>query len=223
MAYTDRLSRFNVTGVINGEIAVNTIWLRNDSGTFGPGGSLETQTNKVRDEWKRLIEGGAGLPVGIAPFIWTGCTYNEVQGYRVDAAGRATEQFQAAFPAGVKGQGADALPLHNALCITLKTNQPGRSGRGRLFMGPLVQSMLVSNGRINLQARDEIAKAFAGFYTRLRDVGAAQDAFRPVIASRTKTDAYKITSVSVGDYVDTMRSRRSALVENRQSEVVDAS
>jgi hypothetical protein len=223
MPYTDRLARFNITAVINGEISVNTVWMRNDSPAFGLGGNLEAMTKKVRDEWSKLVLGGVGLAAGIAPHLWVGAEYNAVNGYRVDALGKATEQYNAAFAPGVKGTSANVLPLHNALVISLQTKQPGRSGRGRLFLGPIGAGVLASNGRVTPAVRDAIALAFAGFYTRLRDLPAADDKFRPVVASRTKTDAYPITALNVGDYIDTMRSRRSALVENRVSQVVDAS
>lgn len=223
MAYPSGLYRFNITAsTIGGEQIVHTVWMRRDgTGALDPTG-LQSLADRVRDRWTETVNGGSGMPAGLAAHLYTATEYQKVSAYSVDSAGRATAQAESSFATGVKGTATAALPAQCALVTTLLTAQPGRSGRGRLYLGGLGVSLLTASGRADFTKVGAIADAMGGFYTRLRNDTLQNDTFRPVVVSPTKTASYKITSVAVGDVIDTMRSRRNGLVENKDSTVVDA-
>ncbi len=222
MPYPDKLYRFNITGTVpGGDQQVHTVWMRADPAT-ATAGVLQGLTDRVRDKWAETINGGTGLPLGLATKLAAETVYTSVSGYSVDAFGRATTQAEALFAAGVKGTATSAVPPQVALVVTLLTARPGRSGRGRLFLGGFAGSNVLTSGRYAPAARDAVADAMAGFYTRLRDLQGTADLFRPVVVSPTLGDSFKISKIAVGDVFDTMRSRRNALVEAKVSRVVDA-
>jgi hypothetical protein len=137
----------------------------------------------------------------------------------VNSLGKAIDQAEAVF-SGVKGSGSQALPPQCALVVTLLTGAPGRSARGRLFLGGL-STFLTPEGRVLPGSQQTIVDAMASFYVQLRNDPNAPDVMRPVVVSPTTTSARKITRVNVGNVVDTMRSRRGKLVEARLARPVD--
>lgn len=222
MPYPANVGRFNITARLSeGEVMVHTLWMRQDAPSFTVS-NLQGLTDRVRDRWSEVILGGTGLPAGLQTRLHTECTYTKVSGYAVDSLGKATDQAESLFAAGVKGTATGTMPPQCALVITLNTARPGRSGRGRLYAGALSSAQLAASGRILPSARDAFADALAGFYTRLRNDPNMIDAFRPVVVSPTRGESYKIDSIAVGDVIDTMRSRRNSLAEAKVSRVVDA-
>jgi hypothetical protein len=142
--------------------------------------------------------------------------------YAVSELGVATTAAESSFSATHKGTGAVSLPGQVALCATLLTGAPGRSNRGRLFLGGLAGSTLEANGKIRAIDLDVLRNGLAGFYTAVRDNAGTADEFRPVVVSPTLGTSRRITTVQMGDVYDTMRSRRNARSELRSSSLVDA-
>ena len=114
------------------------------------------------------------------------------------------------------GQSAALHPPQNALVVTLGTAlERGRGSKGRMYL-PSNQHMGISNdGRIpaaSALAAAEAAKVLVDSindtYTLIGRVGVASNAG----AGRFE----HVTRLSVGRVVDTMRSRRTSLVEDRQ-------
>jgi hypothetical protein len=215
--------RVNINASLaDGEVMTNTVWLLRDAAASGDITSQKV-ADRVAEHWTNFITTAVGTnAIANTQFadstVWTNAT-----AYKVDAAGRAVEQAVANFAAGVKGTNASRLPLQLAIAVTLKTNRAGRSGRGRIFLGGLGANLLGQSGRVSLGQRDALSLGLQRFYTDLRNSTLAGDDFRPVIVSPTTGTSNKITSLSVGDVFDTMRSRRNKLVEQRVSQLVDAS
>ncbi len=141
----------------------------------------------------------------------------------MEADGRAKQQAEAAFPVGVKGTGTSALPGQIALCVTLLTGAPGRSNRGRLFLGGMSTAMSGPNGTVSGTPQAAVVEAVGKFYVALRDQPFGNDDVRPVVVSPTTGTSRKITAVQIGNVLDTMRSRRNARGEVRLGAVVDSS
>jgi hypothetical protein len=222
MAYPPRLFRCNISANLQGgEIMVHTVWMRTDTIEFGSIPNVQAVADRVRDHWSTTIIGGTGLPTGLASSLYTGTVYTKVSAYKVDAAGRSTAQAESQFAATVKGTGTQALPPQIAVVGTLLTDRPGRSGRGRIYLGGFDKLVVDPTGRIAAGSRNQIAQALGGFYRRLRDTPYETDKIRPVVVSPTLTDAFKVTRIAVGDVADTQRNRRNALVEAKFIEPVD--
>jgi hypothetical protein len=223
MPYAARLHRFNILAtLIGGESLVHTVWLQQDQIDTNPAGALQDMTNKVRDEWANTLNGPAGGPINLKQNLASTTLFTTVKGYSVNSLGQATLQAEAPFAPNLVGIGGNGLPPQDSVCVTLLTAVPGRSGRGRLYLGQMAVNTLTTQGRLVDTARDNIAAAMAGFYTRVRSIPGYPDQWRPVVASPKLGTANKIIKVTVGDVVDTMRSRRNTLNETRSSGTVDS-
>lgn len=225
MAYPDRIWRCNIVGETQGgEQLVHTVWMRADgSAVIGPA-ATQTIANKVRDRWQHAVLTGHTSGGPLATRLHTGTRYTRVSAYRVNAQGLASDQAEALFdPATVKGSVTRALPPQCALVVTLQTSKPGRSGRGRLYLGGLGDFILGNDGRVPAGHRDLMSDTMATFYTSLRDENMLPDVVRPVVVSNRQSDSYKVTKVAIGDVFDTQRRRRASLVESKAVRVVDAS
>lgn len=224
MAYPDGVYRTNINATLQGgETMTHTVWCRTDTLNAGIPDMTQQIANRIRDTWSQLVT--VGLPNGasIGSRLHTETRYTNCTTYKVDALGKATELAEAAFDAQIAGTGTSALPPQLALVTTLLTNRPGRNGRGRIYLGGLSNNILGADGRLGTLTRDSMAGAMAEFYKAVRHTPLNGDTFRPVVVSPTITDSFKVTKVAVGDVLDTMRSRRASLTENKAIQVVDES
>ncbi len=223
MPYPAGLVRANINANLgSGEIMVNTVWIRGDQAAGFDMLPLQGIADRVRDAWRGFIELGQGGALAQGAAFSTNTQWTKVSAYRVNALGKATEQAEALFPATTKGSQNTALPPQTALVVTTLTARPGRSGRGRFYLGGLSTAGLTAGGRHSVNSANAIALAMAQFYVAIRDQPNVGDAYRPVVVSPTPGDSFKIKSVAVGDVYDTMRSRRNKLVEAKSPSVVDA-
>lgn len=219
MPYPDRLYRCNLNAVTaNGERIVNTVWMRRDTVNDA---TAQGVANRVRDSWSKAFTAPPAGVITLSGVFFGATRWTNVTVYKVNALGQSTEQAEAAFGAAVVGSAGAAVPPQVALVVTLLTGAPGRSARGRMFLGGLSTNGLTADGRLTTARRDDIVAAMTGFYKDLRQSTAVDDAIRPVVVSPTKTDARKITAIQVGDVFDTMRSRRGSLIEARGRGSVD--
>jgi hypothetical protein len=117
-----------------------------------------------------------------------------------------------ANPAGASG--TDPLPYQVCEVVTINTAVPGRSGRGRFYLPRVVTSSNTSTGRLDTTARDALIGAYGGY---LNDLAADPYFIEGGVISRLHTSFAGWQKVSMGDVFDTQRSRRSKLVEARNT------
>jgi hypothetical protein len=223
MPYPDKLYRCNIGAVTPGEQIVNTLWVRLDDTTAVTPDLPQTIANQVRDAWAKFILGGNDGSLPQNEQFAGGTAWDRVTCYPVNALGKATAVAEATFGPTVKGSESFALPAQTALVVTTLTGSPGRSARGRMYLGGLGRSILGGDGRLTAPRQTAITTAFGKFLVAVRSRPNLGDLWRPVVVSPTTGTARKITAITVGDLTDTMRSRRTSLREIRASAVVDAS
>ncbi len=210
--------------LIGGEQMVHSVFVKDVQNLATP--DLQALATGVRDKWSNFLN----TPVPGLGFVrdrlHTGTVYNKVTAYRLNGVnGTATDIKEAGFVSNNAGTRDAGNPTELAMCCTLLTGQPGRSSRGRMYLGGFASSQtLLADGRINAFAAEEIAKALARFFREVRDIGAvpgAQDLWEPQVVSQKNTTARKITEVSVGNVWDVQRRRRNKLVEVRTAALVN--
>jgi len=109
---------------------------------------------------------------------------------------------------------ADGLPCQITPVVSLRTALATRAGRGRFYApSPAVDTQV--QGRMGATAQGHLADAAEDMFASL--VG---DGYTPVLYSRTAHTVTEITSLDVGDVLDTQRRRRNKLIETRVSRVV---
>lgn len=119
------------------------------------------------------------------------------------------------FDPGLPGVGTANLPPQCAVAVTLRTAaRRGLANTGRFYL-PHVTNGPSNDGRLLAGAAQGIATSTTTFLNSLRT--ALGDDFIPAVASDTREGQVRaVTHVEVGRVVDTIRSRRSSLDEDRQ-------
>ena len=109
---------------------------------------------------------------------------------------------------------ATCLPFQCAPVVTLRTATLSRAGRGR-FYAPSLAVDQVSAGRMLTTARDTLADAAEDLVQGLTSAGG-----NLVIYHRGSGSTTLVTSLDVGDVIDTQRRRRNKLIESRTSRAI---
>lgn len=111
----------------------------------------------------------------------------------------------------------------SSVVISLRTDSPGASGRGRMYW-PALNVTLGSNLRIATADRDGIAAAAAEYLNGVQEAMEAAAATLPpwstlplAVRSKTTLTTPHVVRLMVGDVLDTQRRRRDALPENYTS------
>jgi hypothetical protein len=109
---------------------------------------------------------------------------------------------------------AECLPFQCAPVVTLRTDTLSRAGRGRFYAPSLAVDSL-AGGRMSTAARDTLTDAAQDLVQGLTSAGGTL-----VIYHRGSGTTTPVTSLDVGDVIDTQRRRRSKLIEARTSRLV---
>lgn len=105
-------------------------------------------------------------------------------------------------------------PFQCATAVSLRSALATRAGRGRFYL-PSVGVAALSEGRLSAAAQGAIADAAQDMYQSLASSG-----LTGVLYSRGTHLTQTITSIDVGDVIDTQRRRRSKLIEARESRTI---
>lgn len=126
------------------------------------------------------------------------------------ATGNQTTRVEGAL--NLPGVAAGAmLPFQCATAVSLRTVFATRRGRGRFFLPPLAVGA-IAGGRLTTAAQTTIADKVQEMMLFLQSGSQT-----PVVYSRASRAAITVTSIDVGDVIDTQRRRRNKLVEDRES------
>lgn len=135
--------------------------------------------------------------------------------YEGDGTVRAVGEFILA--ASVYGGATTALPPQCSTVVSLRTPVAGARGRGRMYLPTLGSNALYQDGRLAVASRSAIASAMQLF---LNDWN-ADSGTQPVgVASAVGGYVTTVTSIQVGDVIDTQRRRRDTLPESYLSAAI---
>lgn len=163
------------------------------------------------------LNGGDVLPQDLQDLISGACTLDTIRTEALTAAGVLLQAAQFAIPVPVVGSVAATKTPQTALVASLQSGRPGRSFNGRIYWPALSGSIGATTLRLTTGATLLYAQATAALLT---DVGNATDAamqMTPVIASLATASQTEISSIRVGDILDTQRRRRDAYIERYSS------
>jgi hypothetical protein len=205
-----------------GEIMAHNIWYRQEPGTV-VALSLQDHADKIAAAWDAMLNSVVNAR-NVASILHSTTVYTDVKLYSIaEGSGLTSDVAMATMPQTAKGNATDCLPSEVALAVTLETGQPGRTKRGRFFLGGFAAGVLEPlTGRAKFIHTDTISIKVAEFLQASRDQAGQVDDFRPVVYSRKTGTTLSITRASVGDVMDVQRRRRNAHVEVRTGQPVAA-
>lgn len=115
----------------------------------------------------------------------------------------------------VFGSGGSALPYQSALVATLQTLTAGGRGRGRLYWPATGASLDLTTLRLDSSLHSGFLSAMVTYLTAVEAAvdGAIDETVSLAVWSRTANALPQVTSIRVGNIIDTQRRRRDALSE----------
>lgn len=185
-----------IVGLLRGQLCENVLHFFNTLGAFTQA-DLNTLADNLGAQWNG----------NVLPLISSDYTFELVQARDLTTQFAPTAEFSGASAAG---GGGDAMPNNVASCFSLRTGLPGRSNRGRLYIGGIPRdavtennitagfrnSMLTALG--NLIGQDSVATGF------IWSVLSRQQNNLPLAAGISRPITVVITTDSV---VDSQRRR----------------
>lgn len=181
---------------------------------------LATIGAKVVTQWEAFLATGAGVGTAVSAYCSSLATWDEVRTAHVQIVGTSvkwaagTNTTFTPFDAATAGSG-DPLPSQIACAVSLDTGVragvKGRSGRGRMYLGPLAKNAIAATSLFQAGFNQQIADAFKA--TMLDGMAATPNPFKLVVLSPASNARYLVTDVRVGMVPDTQRRRRKSFPE----------
>lgn len=154
----------------------------------------------------------------IAPFTASYCQLTEVRISPIGENGSVSGEVNISNAAAKAG--ANTTPLHpyqTSLVVSLRSNKvTGKGSHGRFYLAaPAVGVGL--DGAIQPGEIANLRPKVGTFLGQVRTTMAVQTggSQNPILVSRGTTDYQQATRWAVGEYLDTVRSRRGGLIETR--------
>jgi hypothetical protein len=178
-----------------------------------PQADLSTLAAAAAAAWKTAVTSMNGWPATVG--------LSGVTARSVDSRGITTTLAEGTAIAPAIGAGSQTLPNQCATVVTLLTARAGRTGKGRIYLPLLGLALVTTSGLIAPASVTDIASGTRNLIVSLNTALAAL-ATAPKIAVQSKTSSAQspgeytgaaITSVKVGNVVDTQQRRRASLVE----------
>lgn len=121
------------------------------------------------------------------------------------------------------GLGNQFKPHQCALVVSLRTDHPGASGRGRMYLpalGLTLETNLrvsATNSQIYVDAMKDWMKALTTAITNslTTSAGGTSQPVRLVVHSKRVGTSYDVVRLEIGDVLDTQRRRRDKIKETR--------
>lgn|SRR2546425_155965 len=160
--------------------------------------------------WNALLWNGVSVGQGLKDHVNNGVFMQTVTTVTVD---QLTGKSLARVDTGqiIIGTAAfTAMPADVALVVSLRTDLPQRSGRGRFYLPQPSTAESTAAGRVQTSFIGDLmaalTAAWAGYNTAVD---------RPVIYGRTSRGIRNIVSFNIGDLFDTQRRRENKVTETR--------
>jgi hypothetical protein len=180
-----------------------------------PGGVDQTALDAACDAIAALSPGTNNLAFMTTALAITGARV-EVREDSNDALIGISQQVR---PTPLAGSGSPLRGAQNALVVSLRTNTPGGSGRGRLYW-PAVGVAVDSQLRFSTTFAGNLLSDMKTYLNAMR--GALATAFPTIgfdlaVRSRTTHTTPHVNKLQVGTVPDTQRRRRDSMIEDYQA------
>lgn len=168
------------------------------------------------------LAGASTAAQTLRTMLSTAVSIDRVRGYYYSDIGQPAGRVAESTAASVLGSGTVRQVPQAAIVASLLTGIPGRRNRGRIYWP--AQGVAIA-GNFRVATSDQVAQtsAFAQLLRQIAVAEASPIALEPVVVSGAAQSVTVVTSVSVGDVIDTQRRRRDGFAEIRNTVAVPAS
>lgn len=206
---------------IAGRMDGNEIWNTSASYNIVGVGSHIISFEMAQSIANRLVANitAAKIPLPLKALLSTSAS---IAGWRVDGYDDNevnTAQGYASYASAVQGTANAAKTPQDAVVFSLRTNHAGRNGRGRMYW-PAFGAVLGAYWKLSVPTPAETALGAATLLDLIGDQINAELAANSLtetvelcVRSRTDKASYRVSSIQVGDILDTQRRRRNKLIE----------
>lgn len=202
--------RVSILGTLTG----GEVWSVNP--VFDPTGEIGTGVNQAALDAATLAIANRTIPTTLRTIMGAACIRT---GARVEVRDDVSDALIAisiqSSTTPAAGSSPIRLPFQAATVISLRTNTPGASGRGRLYW-PALAATLGTDGKIITPAPATLVSDARAYLTGIEtdlEAGAFGGSFDLAVRSKTTKTTPHVVRLQVGDLVDTQRRRRDALPE----------
>lgn len=218
MAATPPLIRIRVGGNLYGDASwsIGLSFAATAPDLFEIQGDRNRQVAEGIRDRVAALNGGSIMP---APqtLNWGGeaVALNFLRVSALDAAQKETTVALLDKSPAIRGVGTSRLPAQSAMCVSLLTGRPGASYRGRVYF-PALGVTLSSAGRVEQSVCGSLALGFSNWLNQLKGAiqGDGVTSATPVVVSTTRGTLTAITSVRVGNRLDSQRRRAESQEES---------
>lgn len=218
MAYPGQFHRLVMIGTIYTDVFNMTLSIvPNALGELGMPAVDDTTLEAVSEDVSAWFVKNAAAT---GPSFIAAAKLTSIKLNRIDTAGHYVDQDakEWLYPSPISGATAGVdLPAQLSIVATLGTAlERGRGSKGRIYTAPSAFATVSTDGRMTTSNALGMANGVKSLITSLNATYALVG--RVGVASNAGAGRFEhVTKVSVGRVVDTMRSRRSTLVEDRQT------
>lgn len=199
---------------ILGTIAGGEKWTINPC--FDPTGEVEGLVSQSNLDSAANAIALLALPLALQQLLGS---INYVTGARVEVRRSDDDALiglsEKLYSPGTPGSTTQYIPAQSAVVVSLRTNTPGASGRGRLYW-PAIGAQLGGTLRLSTPTASATVDAFKTYLTAMNSALATAFpliGFNLAVRSRTTHTTPHVTSLRVGNVIDTQRRRRDSLPE----------
>lgn len=202
---------------ILGRLVSEEVWSINP--VFDPTGEFPGGVSQAGLDAAALAIANRTVPTQMRAWL---STLGSRTGARVEVRDDVTEELiglsiQSSTTPAVGGPSGANQPPQSAAVISLRTDTPGASGRGRLYWPAMGAALDSTNGRLSSSQLASFLTDSKNYLLGIRsDLAAAFPAigFDLAVRSRTTKTTPHVTRLQVGNVVDTQRRRRDNLPES---------
>nr|CRY96112.1 hypothetical protein [uncultured prokaryote] len=186
--------------------------------TFSYTGNVSTIPDQTdMQDFAEGVRDGAQLPATALALLSSAGRVVGVRTEFYNTAGVLSRAAEALNTTPVAGTGTATNPSQSSVVVSLLTGIPGRRYRGRLYLPALAPAFNATTLRLTNTLPAQIATQMAAWMPLVASQWAGGDELDPVVVSQVGAVATPITTVKVGDVIDTQRRRRDQLIENYAS------
>lgn len=173
---------------------------------IGTGGVGQADVDTWMAAAQPIVTTWANATLGFKALAGAAGTFQSIIGYYRPSPGAHAELVSRIDGLNLSGSTAQTLPCQCALVFSLRSANPSRAGRGRVYVPVTAQAMASPSGRLNIA----VGTASLNLGTMLDSLnGIALGSNAVGLSTRTSQDL--INRVTVDNVVDTQRRRRDQI------------